>query len=166
MYHFREGPRRADSASTADTSALGSETMTVLVLNAAATWAMVGLIWTIQMVHYPQLATLSELQPAVAVADHQRRITPVVGPPMAVEGVTTVMLLVARPDEIGAASAWIGASLLAVALGSTVLVQVPIHRRLSGGHDGRTARQLVETNWIRTIAWSLRGILLAAVLIA
>ncbi|NIT98857.1 MAG: hypothetical protein GWN79_27120 [Actinobacteria bacterium] len=54
--------------------------------------------------------------------------------------------------------------LLAVALGSTVLVQVPLHRRLAEGHDRRTAERLIATNWVRTVAWSLRGLLLAWVL--
>ncbi|NIR37604.1 MAG: hypothetical protein GWN07_37935, partial [Actinobacteria bacterium] len=58
----------------------------------------------------------------------------------------------------------IAAVLLAVALGSTVLVQVPLHRRLAEGHDRRTAERLIATNWVRTVAWSLRGLLLAWVL--
>ena len=53
---------------------------TVLVLSTVATWAMVGLIWTMQVVHYPMLASHSALAPATAAQEHQRRITPVVGP--------------------------------------------------------------------------------------
>ena len=139
--------------------------MTTLVLNTAATWGMVGVIWTIQVVHYPMLVTLSELRPATAAADHQRRITWVVGPLMALEGVTTLVLLASRPETMNVYSAWAGAILLAVALGSTVVAQVPLHGRLAAGHDADAADRLVTTNWVRTAAWTARGILLTGVLV-
>ncbi|MDH3299113.1 MAG: hypothetical protein OES24_01245 [Acidimicrobiia bacterium] len=140
--------------------------MTVLVAGAAATWAMVGLIWLIQLVHYPMLVGWSTADPVRAAAFHQRRISFVVGPLMAVEGVTALVLLVSRPDTMGAVSAWAAAALLGVALASTVLIQVPLHGRLAAGPDEEAADRLCSTNWIRTVAWTLRGLVLAAVLIA
>ncbi len=138
--------------------------MTVLVVGAAATWAMVGLIWIVQVVHYPMLAEFSALSPVNAAVDHQRRISWVVGPLMAAEGVTALALLVERPETMGPVSAWGAASLLGVALASTLLVQVPLHSRLAKAHDANVARRLISTNWVRTIAWTARGMLLAAVL--
>ncbi|MFW2381033.1 MAG: hypothetical protein ACN4GZ_04680 [Acidimicrobiales bacterium] len=138
--------------------------MTTLVVGTAATWAMVGLIWMVQIVHYPMLATYSRAAPAVAVADHQRRISWVVGPLMAAEGVTALILLAIRPDSMPAWSAWMAAVLLAAALISTVLVQVPLHARLAERHDSGDARRLIASNWVRTIAWTARGLLLAWVL--
>jgi uncharacterized membrane protein len=140
--------------------------MTVLVLSAVATWAMVGLIWMVQVVHYPMLAIYSATSPATAAVDHQRRISWVVGPLMAVEGLTALWLLVDRPTTMGPASAWLAASLLGMALGSTVFVQVPLHSRLAEGHDAEAARRLIATNWVRTAAWSARGTVLALVLIS
>ncbi len=136
----------------------------VLVASTVAAWAMVGLIWTIQMVHYPMLVELSALQPARAAQWHQRRISYVVGPPMAVEGVTALVLLGWRPDTMSAASAWAAAALLGVALGATILLQVPVHSVLATGHDEHACRRLLRENWIRTIAWTARGLLLAGVL--
>lgn len=138
--------------------------MTVLVLSTVATWGMVGLIWMVQVVHYPMLAAYSAAVPRTAAADHQRRISFVVGPLMAVEGVTALVLLVERPNTMGALSAWAAAALLGVALASTVLVQVPLHGRLAADHDAAAARLLVSTNWVRTLAWTARGVVLAAVL--
>jgi hypothetical protein len=138
--------------------------MAVLVVGAAATWAMVGLIWMVQVVHYPMLAEFSALSPVTAAVDHQRRISWVVGPLMAAEGVTALVLLVDRPATMGPASAWGSASLLGVALASTVLVQVPLHGRLARAHDANVARRLISTNWVRTIAWTARGAVMAAVL--
>ncbi len=41
--------------------------MTALVLGAAATWAMVGLIWFVQLVHYPLLARFSAATPGATI---------------------------------------------------------------------------------------------------
>ena len=138
--------------------------MTILVISAAAAWAMVGLIWMVQLVQYPMLAGYSELAPGAAAVDHQRRISRVVGPLMAVETATALILLVDRPDMMPAWSAWTAAVLLAVALGSTILVQVPLHARLAEGHDSRAAARLITTNRVRTAAWTSRGLVLAWVL--
>lgn len=125
---------------------------------------MVGLIWMIQVVHYPMLAAYSSLAPVTAATDHQARVSWVVGPLMAAEGVTALILLVDRPDTMSIASAWIAAALLGIALASTVLIQVPLHSRLAEGHDDHSAQRLIKTNWIRTAAWTARGLLLAGVL--
>lgn len=138
--------------------------MTALVVSSSASWAMVGLIWFVQLVHYPLLARFSGAAPAVAAIEHQRRTAWVVGPFMAAEGATALWLLVHRPATMGALSAWLAAALLGVALASTVLVQVPLHQRLAVDHDAPTARRLVRTNWVRTAAWSARGVVLATVL--
>ncbi len=139
--------------------------MIVLVAGAAATWAMVGLIWVIQLVHYPMLVGWTTASPVEAASFHQRRISFVVGPLMAVEGITALALLVDRPEMMSAGAAWVAAALLGVALGSTALIQVPLHSRLIAGTDEEAADRLCSTNWIRTAAWTLRGLVLAAVLV-
>ena len=138
---------------------------TVLVLSTVATWGMVGVIWMVQIVHYPLLGQLSAMAPVTAATDHQRRISWVVGPLMAVEGVTTLALLIDRPATMGAASAWVAAALLGLALASTVLIQVPQHSKLASAHDDEVVRSLLAGNWIRVAAWTARGVLLAAVLV-
>lgn len=138
----------------------------VLVASTVAAWGMVGLIWMVQIVHYPMLVHYSEAVPGTAARDHAHRITFVVGPLMAVEGVTALILLGWRPDGMGWVSAWLAAALLGAALLSTVLVQVPLHTRLGRGHDPEAAARLLRTNWVRTIAWTARGVVLALSLAA
>ncbi|MGY6499444.1 MAG: hypothetical protein ACXIVQ_00895 [Acidimicrobiales bacterium] len=120
--------------------------MTTLVLGAAATWGMVGVIWMVQLVQYPMLAGHPPETATAAMADHQRRISWVVGPLMAVEGVTALVLLVERPEIMGSVEAWAAATLLGIALLSTALVQVPLHSRLAEAHDIETAQRLVLTS--------------------
>ncbi|MEM9411116.1 MAG: hypothetical protein AAGA30_08390, partial [Planctomycetota bacterium] len=95
---------------------------------------------------------------------HQRKTTWVVGPPMLVEALTTV-LMVMYPPIPNAALLLLGVGLLFLIWVSTALLQVPCHGQLMDGFVSKTHHQLVWTNWIRTIAWSLRGLLVTWILI-
>lgn len=121
---------------------------------------MVGLIWFVQVVHYPLLAHID----AAGIAEHQRRTGWVVGPPMIVEALTTLLLLVDRPEGVPAAAAVAGLGLLALIWISTALIQVPRHRGLAAGSG--EVRRLVAENWIRTVAWTGRGAVVAWMLAA
>lgn len=129
-----------------------------LVANVLATAVMVGVIWFVQRVHYPLLALVGTDRAAEVAVEHQRRTGQVVALPMAVEGVSTLVLLVERPDAVSIVWPWMGAVLLAVALGCTVLLSVPRHARMATAPDDEVGRSLVRTNWPRTVAWTARGV--------
>jgi uncharacterized membrane protein len=131
-----------------------------LVCALAATWTMVGVIWFVQVVHYPLLAMVGMDRASEIATEHQRRTGQVVGLPMAIEGVSTLVLLAARPAGVFWFWPWVAAILLAVALGCTVLLSVPLHAQMASKPTTETGRRLVRTNWPRTIAWTLRGLVL------
>lgn len=131
----------------------------VLLLHLAATLCMVGLIWFVQVVHYPLFARVGTSQFAAYEQAHTRRTGWVVGPPMLVELATGMSLLWVRPAGVPLTQAVAGVALLAVVWISTRFVQVPCHQRLSRAFDSGVHRRLVSTNWARTGAWSLRGFL-------
>jgi hypothetical protein len=139
--------------------------MTVVwLLQVASTWTMVGVIWFVQVVHYPLMGQVGEEGfPGYAKA-HARRTTWVVAPPMLIEAATALMLAIRPPEFLGIREAWACLSLLLVVWISTAILQVPRHGRLAGGFDPRVHRTLVATNWIRTLAWTARGILLILVM--
>ncbi|MFO8074706.1 MAG: hypothetical protein R6T85_01150 [Egibacteraceae bacterium] len=140
--------------------------MTALLLaHAAATWAMVGLIWTIQLLHYPLFAAVGDGAFAGYEAAHTRRITALLALPWGVEAATTLALAALAPPGAARALAWGGALLLAGILASTVLLQVPRHRVLSEGFDPAAHRRLVATNWLRTVLWTARGAIALALLV-
>ena len=130
----------------------------VLLAHAAGTWAMVGLIWFVQVVHYPLFAAVGEDRFIAYEARHTRLTAWVVGAPMATEGFAALALLT-QVDHIGLGATGLGLALLAAIHASTVLLQVPCHRRLSSGFNDDVARRLVATNWVRTVGWSCRGFL-------
>lgn len=137
----------------------------LLVAHAAVTWFLTGLIWTIQVVHYPLFDMADRARYAAFAAAHNLRITPLVGPPMVVEALLAVWLVVARPAQIPAWWAWAGLGLVCVIWLSTILLQVPMHGRLAAGFDVRAHAVLVGTNWLRTAAWTCRAVLAGALVL-
>jgi hypothetical protein len=138
--------------------------MTLLLSHAGATLAMVGLIWFVQVVHYPLFDHASERRFVGFAAAHQRRTSWVVVPLMLTEAGTALALLITPPPGVRRELLWLGVLLLAVIWLSTALLQVPLHRRLSGGRDASAIRRLVASNWLRTAAWTARGWLALALL--
>jgi hypothetical protein len=129
----------------------------VLNIHAFATLAMVGLIWFVQVVHYPLFARVGSDTYTAYQTAHMSRTSLIVGPLMLAELATALLILLgawsSRPLAIA------GLILLAIAWFSTFFLQIPRHATLERGYDARAAASLVSTNWIRTIAWTARGIL-------
>lgn len=125
-----------------------------------STLTMFGVIWTIQLVHYPLFRGVGTDGYAAYQAEHTVRITWIVGPAMLAELGTAVTLVTdLRPDPVPIWMAVSGLVLVGLIWLSTAALQVPMHRRLASGFDAEAHRRLVATNWIRTAAWSVRAAL-------
>ncbi len=136
----------------------------VLLAHAAGTLGMTGLVWFVQAVHYPLFAAVGQTAFQAYEAAHVRRTGWVVGPLMALELGTGILLpLLAQPGAERVAAAT-GLALLGLIWGSTALLQIPQHRRLEHRFDPAAHRALVSSNWIRTWAWSARSLLVLALL--
>lgn len=136
----------------------------LLLLNAASTWALVGLIWTIQLVHYPLMARVGAAEFPGYHAAHARAITPLVGLLMLVEGATAALLVLNPPPGVSRALLGVGLLLVVAHVLVTAFLSVPLHTRLAAGYDAALLRRLTATNWLRTAAWSARGLLVLAAL--
>ena len=77
---------------------------TLLIANLVSTWYMVGLIWMVQVVHYPLFAKVGSEEFVGYQISHQTLTTLVVGPPMLIEIATAVLLIWIRPAAIPALS--------------------------------------------------------------
>lgn len=128
--------------------------------HAGTTWFMVGLIWFVQIVHYPLMGAAPASDFSGYAAAHQRRTTWVVGPVMLLEaGSALVLVLMPHESLVSMPTRWIGLGMLALIWVSTFAVQVPLHAKLAIGFDRAVWLRLVATNWLRTIAWTVRGII-------
>jgi hypothetical protein len=142
-----------------------SGALLLVLAHAAATWFLVGMIWFVQVVHYPLFAAVPDIGFRDYEAFHTQRISRLLALPWAVEGGTALWLAVAPPAGVPRALAIGGALLVGVILASTVALQVPRHSVLSAGWEPGAHRALVRTNWLRTAAWSCRGAVAAAMLV-
>ncbi|TWT48182.1 hypothetical protein Pla22_51830 [Rubripirellula amarantea] len=133
----------------------------VFLLNLLSTWYMVGLIWMVQIVHYNLFDRVGTEGFADYERDHSRLITPIVALPMLVELGTACALVVAAPPGFSRTAAILGLVAVGLIWLSTAFLQVPYHGKLSLGFDQSAYRGLVATNWIRTMLWTARGVLLA-----
>jgi hypothetical protein len=131
--------------------------MILLLIHAAATLTMLGVILVVQLVHYPLFRHVGTATYATYQAEHMRRITWIVAPLMTTELVTAAWLVWAPLPDVPLWMAWTGLALVAFIWGTTGLVQVPLHSRLTDGFDATTHRRLVRTNWLRSVAWAARA---------
>ncbi|MEM8859324.1 MAG: hypothetical protein AAGD96_13435 [Chloroflexota bacterium] len=133
----------------------------VFIANLVSTIFMCGVIWIVQVVHYPLFAKVGDALFREYHADHNVLITYIVLPAMLIEIGTAGLLILGRPDNVTSAEAWIGLGLVLLAWGATFFLSVPAHTQLAPGFDAQAHRMLVQTNWLRTFAWSARTALVA-----
>jgi hypothetical protein len=127
-----------------------------LVANLAGTAAMVGFIWTIQVLTYPMMQAVPADGFVAYELMHRNRVTAVLAVLAPLEIVAAAGVVVFVDGVPGWLSIGAGALLFAIWL-STLLFYAPLHMQLSDGFDRAIHRRLVLTNWIRTAAWTLRG---------
>lgn len=127
-----------------------------LVANLAGTALMVGFIWTIQVLTYPMMRAVPVDGFVAYELMHRNRVTAV----LAVLAPTEVIAAAGVALFVDDVPLWLsigsGALLFAIWL-STLLYYAPLHMQLATGFDPVIHRRLVRTNWIRTVAWTVRG---------
>ena len=137
---------------------------TLLLIHAAATLYMTGLIWFVQLVHYPLMAHVGRADYTAYQRLHERNTGWAVAPAMLIELATAAWLVVDTPPDVLPSLAWLGLALVALLWLSTAALQIPCHKQLGRGFDAAAHRRLVTTNWLRTALWSARGVIALAML--
>lgn len=116
---------------------------------------MAGVIWLVQIVQYPSFLLISNEHFKDYHKTYSDRISYVVAPVMLLELICAYWLFY----ELGFKYlVYFLISLLIFA--ATAFISVPLHNKLALGKDERIINQLVVTNWIRTLLWSLKLIIL------
>ena len=131
----------------------------VLLAQIATTLFMTGLIWLVQVVHYPLFAEVGPDHFHQYHTYHSQWITPIVGPIMLAELLTAGLLIQSAPEFIPGWHLLLGLGLIILIWGSTAVVQIPLHNELSRNFSLESVHKLVAGNWIRTVAWTLRSAL-------
>ncbi len=137
----------------------------LLAVHAAAVWFCVGLVWVIQLLVYPGFAAIAGDRWAAVHDRHTRTMARLIIAPWALQGFTCLILLVRRPPGVPVVAALAAGVCGAVTVAVTVAVSAPCHRRLSAGFDAEVLARLTRTNWWRTAAWSLGGVVAVVMLV-
>lgn len=129
-------------------------------LHRSSCFAMVGVIWIIQLVHYPAFLWIDRVHFKAFSRFHADSITPVVLPLMVTElGSACGLLLLHNVSALGMINV---ASIVVIWLW-TFFVSVPCHEKLAAeGWQEDTIRWLIHSNWMRTALWTSRGAALLA----
>src|SRR6476661_5397320 len=129
--------------------------MGLAVANLAVAAALAGLIWTIQLVHYPLFARVDAAGWPAYEAEHQRRITWLAAPLMLLDVALAAALVLAGGPLGGLRAA--GLALAVAMFAATGLFFSPLHGRLGRAHDPALIARLVAWNRWRTAAWTARA---------
>ncbi|MBF2055602.1 MAG: hypothetical protein IGS03_19290 [Candidatus Sericytochromatia bacterium] len=135
----------------------------IFLLSLACSLFMSGVIWIVQVVHYPLFARVGPAYFMQYEQAHTRLISWVVMPAMLLELATAVLLVFWRPVWFSRSLSLLALALVLGVWAVTFFVSVPQHARLSEGFDAPAHALLVSSNWWRTLGWSLRSLLLLAV---
>jgi hypothetical protein len=130
----------------------------LLSIHLAVTWMLVGLIWVVQILVYPQFRRVAPAEFQDYHFAHCFRIGLIVAPLLFAEAATAAWLLYAGGQSMPFI---LSTGLIPVVWLSTAVFQAPIHTRLMRGFDEPLFRRLILTNWVRTLAWTARGILVS-----
>ena len=138
--------------------------MEIFLLQVFSSCFLCGLIWMVQIVHYPLLLKIPAESFLVYVKSHQQRISVLVVPLMLIELSSAILLMFVPPVFFGFELRLVNLGLLGIIWISTFAVQVPLHSKLALNYDWQAIQQLVRSNWIRTLAWTLKSLLLVWVI--
>jgi hypothetical protein len=126
----------------------------LLLLNFGLAAYLTGVIWTVQLVHYPSFAQAARETFPAFHRQHSSRISWVVLGPMVLELGLAIWL--AWQGRALGQGVWWALGLVLLIWAATFLLSVPFHNRLARGYDYVAIDGLVRTNWLRTLAWTAR----------
>ena len=119
---------------------------------------MTGVIWVIQIVHYPSFHFIEKELYTAFQKFHMNKISIIVIPIMLAELITGMMLFLDKSSK---------SPFLIISFVILVLIWLitgvffsKAHNELMTGYQELVVNQLVAMNWIRTLLWTLRLLLL------
>lgn len=129
----------------------------ILILNLFSSFFLCGLIWSVQLVHYPFFEFSEPSRFTDAMNFHQLRISFIVIPVMLAELISSCWLTITLSEPF-----WVHAGGLVLVLAIwiiTFFLQVPLHSNLKLRYSTEQVQKLVRSNWWRTILWTLKSLL-------
>ena len=127
-----------------------------------STAIIVGIIWVIQVVHYPSFYFIERDEYVSFQKFHMDKISYIVVPVMLIESISGFILIYNELNTV----LLISMILLFFIWVLTGIFFVPIHQKLTSGYQEELVEKLVKINWFRTTFWTIRLLLVMAYLIS
>jgi len=132
----------------------------LFVIHLVSTSFMVGVIWIVQLVHYPTFLFIDEQKSYDFQKFHMSRISYIVMPAMTTELFSGIYIYIYSNMAIESNLFLLALTILIINWIITALVFVKMHNKLLINYKIEIISLLVKWNWLRTLLWSVRLILL------
>ena len=123
-------------------------------IHIVSTSVMVGVIWIMQLVHYPSFSFISIEDYKSFQEFHMKRISLVVIPAMIIELTSGILIFWFHQTN----NIFFNISLFFLFLiwFLTAILFSKMHQKLTLGYQISIVTKLVNLNWLRTLSWTLR----------
>jgi len=132
----------------------------LFMIHLVSTSFMVGVIWIVQLVHYPTFLFIDEQKSNDFQKFHMSRISYIVMPAMTTELFSGIYIYIYSNMAIDSNLFLLALTVLIINWIITALVFVKMHNKLLINYKIEIISLLVKWNWLRTLLWSVRLILL------
>jgi len=132
----------------------------LFMIHLVSTSFMVGVIWIVQLVHYPTFLFIDEQKSYDFQKFHMSRISYIVMPAMTTELFSGIYIYIYSNMAIDSNLFLLALTVLIINWIITALVFVKMHNKLLINYKIEIISLLVKWNWLRTLLWSVRLILL------
>ena len=123
-----------------------------------STSMIVAIIWIVQILHYPTFKFIDQKKYEEFQDFHMKRISYIIIPIMLVELSSGVIVLII--DSSLYTPFGVSLVLLIFIWILTALLFSKVHTYLLKGYDEDSINKLISLNWIRTVSWTIRLIIL------
>ena len=133
----------------------------LLTTHLTSTSIMVGIIWVIQLVHYPSFKYVKESDFIIFQKYHMINISYIVFPIMFTELITSLLIFFSGEKSFFFMLSLICLSMIWVITG---VLFTKFHSILQTGKDLKMIEKMIKANWIRTLLWTMRLIMILFVI--
>lgn len=136
----------------------------IFIIHLVSSFMMIGIIWLVQIINYPLFALVPEQFFKEYHKKHLTRSQWIIVPLMLIELLSGFLLLFWYIPQVSYWLYLLNFFLIFLVWIETFLIQAPKHNQLQASHSQKSIEQLVNLNWLRTITWSLHGLVLIKIL--
>jgi hypothetical protein len=118
---------------------------------------LLGIVWFVQVIQYPLFSEVGAEQFQQYESAYTQRAGWLIAPLMLLE-LAACFIWVFWANRSSRMSMMLSLLALIGIWLSTFFVQVPLHTQLQQGWDSNTANELITSNWMRVILWTVKAI--------